>query len=134
MTVVQNVGNRNVQKRQINDFGGRNVGNGNVQKRQINDFDEQSFICSFGHFHFLHFVHQSHLSVVFRHFYFLHFVHQSHLSFDLAISISYILCTKVIYLSKKCRKTTDKWLWWTKCRKWKCPKLQINDCCTKCRK
>ena len=37
MTVVQNVGNRNVQKGQINDFGGRNVGNGNVQKRQIND-------------------------------------------------------------------------------------------------
>jgi hypothetical protein len=38
-------------------------------KRQINDFDD-----------FLHFVHQSHLSVVFGHLYFLHFVHQSHLS------------------------------------------------------
>jgi hypothetical protein len=39
---VQNVGNRNVQKRQINDFGGRNVGNGNVQKRQINDYGGQN--------------------------------------------------------------------------------------------
>ena len=29
MTVVQNVGNRNVQKRQINDFGAQNVGNRN---------------------------------------------------------------------------------------------------------
>ena len=27
---VQNVGNRNVQKRQINDFGVQNVGNRNV--------------------------------------------------------------------------------------------------------
>jgi hypothetical protein len=33
---------RNVQKGQINDFGGRNVGNGNVQKRQINDFEVQN--------------------------------------------------------------------------------------------
>jgi hypothetical protein len=30
MTGVQNVGNRNVQKQQINDFGGQNVGNRNV--------------------------------------------------------------------------------------------------------
>ena len=34
---VKNVGNRNVQKRQINDFGVQNVGNRNVQKRQINE-------------------------------------------------------------------------------------------------
>ena len=30
MTDVQNVGKRNVQKRQINDFGVQNVGNRNV--------------------------------------------------------------------------------------------------------
>jgi hypothetical protein len=30
MTDVQNVGNRNVQKRQINNFGVQNVGNRNV--------------------------------------------------------------------------------------------------------
>ena len=32
MTDVQNVGNRNVKKRQINDFGVLNVGNTNVQQ------------------------------------------------------------------------------------------------------
>ena len=37
MTVVQNVGNRNVEKQQIHDFDGQNEGNGNVQKLQIND-------------------------------------------------------------------------------------------------
>ena len=38
---VQNVGNRNVQKRQINDFGVQNVGNRNFQKRKINDLGVQ---------------------------------------------------------------------------------------------
>ena len=42
MTGGQNVGNRNVQKLQINDFDVQNVGNRNVQKRQINDFGVQN--------------------------------------------------------------------------------------------
>ena len=35
MTDVENVGNRNVQKRQINDIGVQNVRYKHVQKRQI---------------------------------------------------------------------------------------------------